>query len=85
MGDLVEEMTSSEYSHCQSQRSTSATQQSVASIPLEVISKLEFLHKAYEERKRHSKFLEKAYEEQKQQNLYILSFLEYRSIQVNFE
>ena len=70
MGNLVEEMTSSEYSHCKSQRSTFTTQQSVDSIPPEVMIKLEFLEKAYEEQKQHSKFLEKAYEDQKQ---YIIS------------
>ncbi|KAM0937187.1 hypothetical protein DsansV1_C25g0185621 [Dioscorea sansibarensis] len=85
MGNLIEEITSSEYSHCHSQRSTSTIQQSVASISPEVISKLKFLQKAYEEQKQRSEFLEKTYEVQKQQNQYILSLLESRGIQVNFE
>ncbi|KAM0932310.1 putative transposase, Ptta/En/Spm, plant [Dioscorea sansibarensis] len=38
MGNLIEEITTSEYSHCQSQRSTSTIQQSVASIPPEDMS-----------------------------------------------
>ena len=76
MGYLIEEITTSEYSHCQSQQSTSTIQQSVASIPLKIMSMLEFLEEAYEEQKQHTKFLEKAYEEQKQQNQYILSLLE---------
>ncbi|XP_039119946.1 protein root UVB sensitive 3-like [Dioscorea cayenensis subsp. rotundata] len=70
MGNLVEEITS-DYSHLQSQRSTLRTQQSISSMSPEVMSKLEFL--------------EKAYDEQKKQNQYIISLLESRGIQVNLE